>query len=113
MSMSAAESMAYLEHAVKHLVSYAKDRVGLDLEMMDYGLESTGKLNVSEIDASYLKEFEQILFSCHVAETLMGFPADAKEYPRIVRKLAKHLSISIPRARNDNKSVPPPRPRRR
>lgn len=113
MSMSASETVAYLERAVRHLVSFAKDRVGLDLEMGDWGIERTGKVDFKEIDPEYLKEFEQILFSCHVASTLMGFTEDAQEYPRIVRKLEKHLSIARLGEKPDNQNAPPRRPRRR
>lgn len=89
--LSPEEIHDYMTTAVKHLVDVAKTSIGLHLEMCDFGLEAARRLDLSEVDPNEIKEWEQILFSCEVVETLLGFKQKSHEYPEIVEMLQQHF----------------------
>lgn len=89
----AREARANLVKAVSHLIQCAKDRVGLDVEMADWGLEHSRTLSIGDDDPELKSEIFQILFSCHVAETLLDIKVSGAEYPFLSRAVAGELGI--------------------
>ncbi len=76
------ELVRFGRKAAGHLISYARDRVGLDVEMSGCGLESAGSFTDPHDDDS--AEWRQVLFSCLVLETLVGRKHPALEFERLV-----------------------------
>lgn len=104
-NMSTEEANAFLRKAVADMVQYCRIQVGYRAEFNEWVDESTGELNreAVERDEGERQEAKHILFSCHVAEELLGLSADDLvlksqysdelpndlygEYPETVKKL--------------------------
>lgn len=104
--MNEEEANEFLRKAVADLVQYCRIQVGYRAEFNGW-ISETGELNRSDIESSEHEgerfEAKHILFSCHVAEKMLGLTAadlalqsqHAKElpddlyceYPEVIRKL--------------------------
>lgn len=89
--LSSEEIQQYVMTAITHLVDVAKTGIGLHMEMYEVGLEYDRTIDLSKAEPEDLKEWEQILFSCEVLETAMGFKQKSHEYPEIVEMLQQHF----------------------
>ena len=105
--MSEDEANAYMRKAVADMIQYCRIQVCVRAEMNEWAVESTGEFNRATIESDEDEgerfEAKHILFSCHVAEKLLGLtandlaltsqhssdtPSDLYgEYPETVKKL--------------------------
>ena len=83
----------HLVKAVSHLIQGAKDRVGLEIEMADWGVEHNRTLSIGDDDQELKSELFQTLFSCHVAETILEINVSGREYPFLSSAVAGELGI--------------------
>lgn len=78
--MSDEEANAYLRKAVADMVQYCRIQVGVRAEMNEWAVESTGEFNRATIESDEDEgerfEAKHILFSCHVAERMLGLSAE-------------------------------------
>ena len=93
--MSIEKHFDYLDRAIRHVTAHIQTEIGLRAEFWEVGVESTGEFNptnVEELEAGGVnaEEIRQLLFSCHVIESVIG-PCPTPEYPGLVKKLKRHL----------------------
>ncbi len=105
--MSDAEANAFLRKAVADMIQYCRIQVGYRAEFNGWISEVTGKVDRGAVERDEQEgerfEAKHILFSCHVAEKLLGLTANDLalksqfadnlpgdlygEYPEIIRQL--------------------------
>ncbi len=85
------ERMEYFRRAARHLVSYARDQVGLNIERTGCGLDHDGSFDPDKVNAGEREEWKNVLFSCHVIETITGDDAPAVEYTRLIPVAERRL----------------------
>jgi len=80
----AAWLMEHCRKAGKHLVSFARDQIGLDIEMLDCGRDCDGSFSADSADEDDLKRWRDVLFSCYSIETMLNVKAPPREYERLI-----------------------------